>query len=86
VGERGPGAAGNDGVDEARHAGALDEVRAALDGIVERLDELAFDVLREASAAGRSTRPALERRLVRARNAVERARRLLEPGGSVEDG
>lgn len=81
----GPGEPGEGGDDEARHAGALEEVRAGLDGLVERLDELAFDVLREAAAAGRTSRPALERRIVRVRNALERARRLLEPGAAPDD-
>lgn len=67
--------------EDARYAAALEEVGRTLDGVVERLDELAFDLLREAAAAGRTSRPPLERRLVRARNAVERARRLLDPEG-----
>ena len=67
--------------DEARHAGALAALRADLEGVVERLDELVLEILRSAAAAGQTSRPALERRLTRVRNGLERARHLLEPGG-----
>ncbi len=60
------------------------EVASELAAIVERLDEIAFDVLREAVAQGGTSRPALERRAVRARNAIERARRILETGDAQE--
>ncbi|MGD0220268.1 MAG: hypothetical protein ABSC73_07405 [Acidimicrobiales bacterium] len=46
--------------------------------LAERLDDLALEALRAAVEEGETTRPALERRLVRARNALERARHLLE--------
>ena len=72
---------GGDEADEARHAGALAVLRADLEGVVERLDELVLEILRSAAAAGRTSRPALERRLTRARTGLERARHLLEPGG-----
>jgi ElaB/YqjD/DUF883 family membrane-anchored ribosome-binding protein len=49
-----------------------------LGSLAERLDDLALETLRAAVEEGETTRPALERRLVRARNALERARHLLE--------
>jgi hypothetical protein len=60
---------------------------ARFDGLVERLeqvaaelDELMFDDLREASAAG-GRRPADDKRMVQARRAVEKAIGLLRDGG-----
>jgi hypothetical protein len=47
-----------------------------LDQIVSELDERSFDLLREASAAGRG-RPDDDRRLAQARRAIEKASRLL---------
>jgi hypothetical protein len=60
------------------------EVASELAAIVERLDEIAFDALRQAVADGGEARPAIERRAVRARNAIERARRILETDGGRE--
>ena len=57
----------------------LAEIATDLGAICERLDDLALDLLRQAVAAGEQSRPEPERRVVRARNAIERARRLLEP-------
>lgn len=54
-----------------------------LDAVVEELDELQFDALREA-AATRSGRPADDKRLTQARRAIEKASRLLR--GSDADG
>jgi hypothetical protein len=47
-----------------------------LDQIVADLDERSFDILREASSAGRG-RPDEDRRLAQARRAVEKAAHLL---------
>jgi hypothetical protein len=58
----------------------IGEICAELGALVERLDDLALEALREAVAAGADERPEIERRIVRARNALERARHLLEPG------
>jgi ElaB/YqjD/DUF883 family membrane-anchored ribosome-binding protein len=55
----------------------LNELRADLERIVERIDELAFEVLRDAAARGDATRPELDRRLVRTRRAIERAINML---------
>lgn len=60
------------------------EVADELAAIVERLDAIAFDALRDAVASGKTARPEAERRVVRARNAIERARRILEDGGVQE--
>lgn len=60
------------------------EVAGELAAIVERLDEIAFAALRDAVESGATTRPPLERRVVRARNAIERAQRILEGGGVPE--
>ncbi|HXZ82695.1 MAG TPA: hypothetical protein VED84_02970 [Acidimicrobiales bacterium] len=58
----------------------VDEICSALDSLIERLDDLALESLRAAVERGATTRPEIERRLVRARHALERARHLL--GGS----
>ncbi len=57
---------------------AIDEICADLGSLIERLDDLALAALHEAVAQGATTRPEIERRLVRARHALERARHLLE--------
>lgn len=54
----------------------LDEIVARLESIVADLDEIAFDELREASSAGRG-RPEVDKIVVQARRAVEKARHLL---------
>ena len=51
----------------------LEEVRAELRAVVERLGDLAYEELRRAVEAGEARRPELERQLTRARHAVERA-------------
>ena len=48
-----------------------------LDAIAEEVDEIVFDVLREASADGASTRPQVERTLTQARRAIDKASHLL---------
>ena len=48
-----------------------------LDAIVEELDEIAFDRLREASASGATERPAADRDIAKARRAVEKAAAVL---------
>jgi len=55
----------------------LDELRADLEGIVERIEELTLEVLQDAVARGEATRPELDRRLVRIRRALERAIAIL---------
>jgi ElaB/YqjD/DUF883 family membrane-anchored ribosome-binding protein len=70
----------------SRTAEALESVREELRAITERLDELAYDALREAVAAGERSRPELERRVVRARNAIGRALSILERTGAGAEG
>jgi hypothetical protein len=48
-----------------------------LDEIVEQIDEISFDLLRESAADGESARPDIDRVLMRARRAVGRAADLL---------
>jgi hypothetical protein len=54
----------------------LESIRERLDGIADELADLALDALREAAAGG-DARAAEERRLTRARRAVEKASALL---------
>ena len=54
-------------------AGEFDDIRARLDAIAEELAELALVRLRESIDAGGSELPVDERRLTRARRAVEKA-------------
>ena len=63
----------------------LDHVRHLLRSAVERLDDVAFRELREAVAKGATGRPELERRIVRARNAILRALPLLESDEVPDD-
>lgn len=55
----------------------LAELADRLEAMVEELDEVAFDRLREAAADGETARPATDRDLVRARRAVEKAAHLV---------
>lgn len=54
------------------------DLAADLDNIGSTLDELSFDVLQEAVAAGATKRPDADKVLTQARRAVEKAARLLE--------
>ena len=58
-------------------AGEFDEVRGRLEGIAEELADLALARLRESIDAGGTELPVDERRLTRARRAVEKAVFLL---------
>lgn len=64
-------------------SGPYDHLADRLDQVVADLDEIMFDRLREASAAGQ-TRPADDKRLTQARRAVEKAVHLLR-GTSSDD-
>jgi hypothetical protein len=55
----------------------LEEIREALASLAERLSDVAIETLREAVAGGETRRPELERRVTRARHAVERAAGIL---------
>ncbi len=50
---------------------------ARLESVVDELDELAFDRLREAVADGATERPRADKELTRARRAVEKAAVIL---------
>jgi ElaB/YqjD/DUF883 family membrane-anchored ribosome-binding protein len=56
---------------------SLESLRSDLASACERLDDLIMDELSAAIERGETTRPELERRLTRARNAIERAIGLL---------
>ena len=55
----------------------LEDIRIRLENIAEELADRALDVLREAVDKGETGRPAEERRLTRARAAVDRAVSIL---------
>ena len=69
----------SDGLDQHR----VDELADRLQHVVDELDELAFDALREASADGERARPVLDRRLTQARRATERAAHLIRQLGRM---
>ena len=58
-------------------AGEFDDIRGRLEGIGEELADLAIERLRESIDAGGEEFPVDERRLTRARRAVEKAVGLL---------
>ena len=55
----------------------LQPIADRIEALVEELDEIAFDRLREAVAAGATERPALDKHITQARRALEKASRLL---------
>ena len=59
-------------------AGEFEEIRAKLEGIAEELADLVIIRLRESIDAGGNELPVDERRLTRARRAVEKAINLLQ--------
>jgi hypothetical protein len=61
-------------------AGEFDEIRGRLEGIAEELADLAIVRLRESIDAGGHELPVDERRLTRARRAVEKAISILDDG------
>jgi hypothetical protein len=65
-------------------AGEFDDVRRRLEAIAEELADLAIERLRESIDAGGTELPVDERRLTRARRAVERAVGILaEPDDTL---
>jgi hypothetical protein len=64
-------------------SGRFDDLAERLQAVVEDLDQIAFDQLREAAAEG-GPRPPDDKRLTQARRAVEKAVHLLR-GGSDND-
>lgn len=65
-------------------AGELDDIRKRLEGIAEELADLALERLRESIDAGGVELPVDERRLTRARRAVERAAGILAQSDDAE--
>lgn len=64
-------------------AGEFEDIRRRLEGISEELADLAMERLRESIDAGGTELPVDERRLTRARRAVEKAAAILrEPDDS----
>ena len=63
-------------------AGEFDEIRARLEVIAEELADLAIIRLRESIDAGGSELPVDEKRLTRARRAVEKAIHILDDRGT----
>lgn len=59
-------------------AGELDDVRSRLEAISEELADLAIERLRESIDAGGTELPLDEKRMTRARRAVEKAIHLLK--------
>lgn len=55
----------------------LDDIINHLETAAESLDELAYNVLRDAVANGETRRPAVEKQLIQSRRAVEKALSLL---------
>jgi uncharacterized protein (UPF0128 family) len=67
-------------------AGEFDDIRQRLEAIGEELADLAMDRLRESIDAGGDELPVDERRLTRARRAVEKAAAILrEPEDHAYD-
>ncbi|HLM64360.1 MAG TPA: hypothetical protein VK306_08695 [Acidimicrobiales bacterium] len=66
-------------------AGEFDDIRHRLEGIAEELADLALDRLRESIDNGGNELPVDERRLTRARRAVEKAAGLLREPDTVDD-
>jgi hypothetical protein len=64
--------------------GSYDELAGRLQSVVDDLDQIAFDQLREASAEHRG-RPADDKRLTQARRAVEKAIHLLRGGTGIDE-
>lgn len=65
-------------------SGPYDDLVERLRGIVDDLDQIAFDQLREASADGKP-RPVDDKRITQARRAVEKAVHLLGGGSGVDE-
>ena len=66
-------------------AGEFDEIRQRLEGISDELADLAIQRLRESIDAGGTELPVDERRLTRARRAVDKAANLLREPDDLDD-
>ena len=65
-------------------SGEFDDIRARLEAIAEELTDLAIIRLRESIDAGGDELPVDERRLTRARRAVEKAANILREPDSAD--
>ena len=65
-------------------AGEFDDIRSRLEAIAEELADLAIVRLRESIDAGGTELPVDERRLTRARRAVEKAIAVLREGDDAD--
>jgi hypothetical protein len=74
-----------DGREERSVAGEFDDIRQRLEVIGEELADLAIQRLRESIDAGGTELPVDERRLTRARRAVEKAASLLREPDDHDD-
>lgn len=70
--------------DSIAMAGEFDEIKGRLETIAEELADLAISRLRDSIDAGGTEFPVDEKRLTRARRAVEKAVHLLEEPGRAE--
>ena len=66
-------------------AGEFDDIRTRLEGIAEELADLAIIRLRESIDAGGTELPVDEKRLTRARRAVEKAAHILREPDDHDD-
>jgi uncharacterized protein YheU (UPF0270 family) len=66
-------------------AGEFDEIRGRLEGIAEELADLAIIRLRESIDAGGSELPVDEKRLTRARRAVEKGAHVVADASDSDD-
>lgn len=66
------------------HRERLHEIASRIDDLAASLDEISFDVLREAQRQGQG-RPALDRTITQARRALEKASRLLVERETFDD-
>ena len=67
-------------------AGEFDDIRQRLEAISEELADLAMERLRESIDAGGAELPVDERRLTRARRAVEKAAAILREPDDLDRG
>jgi ElaB/YqjD/DUF883 family membrane-anchored ribosome-binding protein len=65
---------------ERRAADRARDIAERLDALVDEIDEVSFDLLRETVAEGASTRPSIDRTLTQARRAMSKASALLRGG------
>jgi hypothetical protein len=76
--------AGREHPEETFVAGEFDDIRARLEAISDELADLAIERLRESIDAGGTELPVDERRLTRARRAVDKAVGLLREPDDLE--